>query len=75
MHCFVENQTPFPDSTDYRDSYRTLDLSERARPIKNVEHTHKVTVPMEHLSTHMHDYYWKTMSKQYSLIYCLLIIL
>ncbi|CAH8623037.1 unnamed protein product [Schistosoma margrebowiei] len=61
MHCFIENQTPFPDSTDYRDSYRTLDLSERARPIKNVEHTQKVTVPMEHLSTHMHDYYWKTM--------------
>nr|CAX82486.1 hypothetical protein [Schistosoma japonicum] len=60
MHQFLENQIPFADSTAYRDSYRTPDLTERARPIKHIEHSQKVSVPMEHLSTHMHDYYWKT---------------
>nr|CAH8867336.1 unnamed protein product [Trichobilharzia regenti] len=59
-HKYLESQTPFSDSTNYRDSYRVPDLSERARPIKNMEQTQKSTVPMEHISTHMNDYYWKT---------------
>ncbi|CAH8596752.1 unnamed protein product [Heterobilharzia americana] len=60
IHQYIENQTPFADSTDYRDSYRTPDVPERARPIKITGEIHRASVPMEHISTHMQDYYWKT---------------
>ncbi|CAH8552040.1 unnamed protein product [Schistosoma turkestanicum] len=63
---FPDNQTPFSDSTNYRDAYRTLDLTERTRPIKHPDHAGKPTAPIESDTTQKRDYYWKTITRSAS---------
>uniref|UniRef100_A0A183ACI1 Stabilizer of axonemal microtubules 2 n=1 Tax=Echinostoma caproni TaxID=27848 RepID=A0A183ACI1_9TREM len=59
---YIGHSAAFESDADQiiKDAYRQHLITERAHPIINKECTQKATVPMEHLSTHMQDYGWKT---------------